>query len=116
MGKHRPVSQRIEQVQQQLAALMAKSVKTEVSNDPRIAELDAEFKKINSELLKCNRYLAEGKDKIENFEQRANLWRKRYENAGKERDLLLVKQGELRDRRKRIVDALAAELSKSQGA
>lgn len=116
MGKHRPVSQRIEQVQQQLAALMAKSVKTEVSSDPRIAEIDAKTKKINSELIKWTRYLAVGATKVKNFEERAEMWRFRSENASVERDRLLAEASELRNQRKSIVDALAAEMSKSQGA
>jgi chromosome segregation ATPase len=111
MGKHRPVSERIAEVQAQLAALQAKSAKADIESNPEIQQIDAEIKKIQVSTLKFNRWAAEGADKVENFRARAREWENRLEEATKRRDEANKQLTALRLKRKHLAEQVAANLS-----
>jgi len=109
MGKHRPVDVRIAEAQAQLAALVAKAAKSQVSEDPRIQDIDKKIKDIQSSMLKYNRWATEGKAKIENFEARAEQWRDRLRTAEEKRSDALAEIEILRTQRKQLAIEVANE-------
>jgi chaperonin cofactor prefoldin len=75
MGKtHRPINERIAETQAQLAQLLARQAKVEVSQDPQIQELDARIKDLNAQLVKLNRWETDAEEKYANFIKRAEAW------------------------------------------
>ena len=114
MGKHRPVDVRLAEAQAQLAALMARASKSQVSDDPRIQEIDKKVKGIQTLMLKYNRWAAEGKSKVENFEQRAQLWRERMEIAEEKRREANAEIDILKTQRKQLALELANEMQAGQ--
>ena len=110
MGKHRPVSDRIAEAQAQLAALMAKAAKAEISQSPEIQAIDKEIKEIQVSTLKFNRRASEGAEKVENFRRRAAEWEQRLEEATQKRDEANKKLTALRNKRKALAEKLASEM------
>ena len=110
MGKHRPVSDRIAQAQAQLAALMAKGAKSEINASPEVQAIDKSIKEIQVSMLKFNRWASEGKEKIANFEERAETWRERLAEADAEKKKANTKLNTLRHERKVISERLAAAI------
>ena len=110
MGKHRPVSDRIAEAQAQLASLMAKAAKAEISQSPEIQAIDKEIKEIQVSTLKYNRWASEGAEKVENFRLRAVQWEQRLEEAVAKRDAANKQLTALRAKRKALAEKLASEM------
>ena len=110
MGKHRPVSDRIAEAQAQLAALMAKASKAEISKSPEIQAIDKEIKEIQVSTLKFNRWASVGAAKVQNFRRRAAEWEQRLEEATQKRDEANKKLTALRNKRKALAEKLASEM------
>ena len=110
MGKHRPVSDRIAQAQAQLAALMAKGAKSEINASPEVQAIDKSIKEIQVSMLKFNRWASEGKEKIANFEERAETWRERLAEADAEKKKANQKLNALRLQRKSLAEKLASAI------
>jgi len=107
MGKHRPVADRIAEAQAQLAALMAKAAKKQISADPQVQAIDDQIRELQNGVLKYNRWHAEAPDKIRNFEARADEWRDRLKQSESKRAEANLAIADLREKRKALVADLA---------
>ena len=110
MGKHRPVSDRIAEAQAQLAALMAKAAKSQISDSPEIQAIDKEIKTIQTSMLKYNRWATEGEEKVANFLRRAEEWKQRIVEANDKRSEANKQLTALRDKRKALAETLAQSI------
>ena len=81
MGNHRPINERMEALQSQMATLQAKANKDAVDADPKVQTIDAEIHDLNNEALKWKRWAKDAEQKIEDFQARVAEWENRQESA-----------------------------------
>ena len=111
MGKtHRPINERIAETQAQLAQLLARQAKVEVSQDPQIQELDARIKDLNAQLVKLNRWETDAEEKYANFIQRAEAWQVKGAEAKSQKPSVLSELTEVKEQRKTLAGELAMEM------
>jgi len=110
MGKHRPLSDRIAEAQAQLAALKAKTAKSEIDKSPEIQAIDKDIKTVQTSMLKYNRWAAEGEEKVTNFLRRADEWKQRIVEANDKRAEANKEIAALRNKRKALVEDLASSI------
>lgn len=111
MGKtHRPINERIAETQAQLAQLLARQAKVEVSQDPQIQELDARIKDLNAQLVKLNRWETDAEEKYANFIKRADAWQVKGAEAKSQKPSVLLELTEVKEQRKTLAGELAMEM------
>ena len=81
MGNHRPINERMEALQNQIATLQAKANKDVVNADPKVQAIDAEIHALNNDALKWKRWSKDAEQKIEDFQKRVAEWENRQESA-----------------------------------
>jgi ABC-type Fe3+-hydroxamate transport system substrate-binding protein len=81
MAQHRPIQERMAELQQQMVALQAKQNKDAVNADPKVQALDAEITTLNTTALKWKRWEKEADKKVSDFQARVAEWVNRGEQA-----------------------------------
>ena len=109
-NQHRPINERIAETQAQLAALMARQAKVEVSKDPQIQELDERIKDLNSQVIKLNRWENEAVEKYQNFIERAEAWQTKGEDAKSQKPSVLQALNATKAERKALAESLALNM------
>jgi hypothetical protein len=109
-NQHRPINERIAETQAQLAALMARQAKVEVSKDPQIQELDELIKNLNSQVIKLNRWENEAVEKFANFIKRAEAWKIKGEDAKSQKPSVLQALNATKAERKALAESLAVNM------
>ena len=109
-NQHRPINERIAETQAQLAALMARQAKVEVSKDPQIQELDERIKDLNSQVIKLNRWENEAVEKYQNFIERAEAWQTKGEDAKSQKPSVLQALNATKAERKALAESLALNI------
>jgi len=109
MGQHRPIEERMAQLQAQMIALQAKEKASEVSSDPAVKAIDIEIDDLNRSALKWKRWAKDAPQKIDDFQNRVSEWESRNEEASSWLDNYKSEVSDLKARRKDAVeDALAS--------
>ena len=81
MAKHRPINQRMAELQAQMVALQTKQNKDAVNADPKVMALDAEIDALNNTALKWKRWEKDAEKKVSDFQARVAEWENRGEQA-----------------------------------
>ena len=109
-NKHRPINQRILETQAQLAALVAKQAKEQVSQDPQIQALDERIKDLNSQVIKLNRWENEATEKYQHFINRAEAWQAKGDSAKSQKPSVLQSLAAVKAERKALAEDLAMNM------
>ena len=104
MGKHRPIEDRMAQLQAQMIALQSKEKADEVSQDPAVQEVDSEISDLNRTALKWKRWAKDAPQKIDDFEKRVAEWEGRNEEASEWLNSYKAELADLKARRKEAVE------------
>ena len=81
MAKHRPINERMAELQAQMVALQTKQNKDAVNADPKVQALDEEITTLNNTALKWKRWEKDATKKVSDFESRVIEWENRGEQA-----------------------------------
>lgn len=81
MAQHRPIAERMQELQAQMVALQVKQNKEVIKSDPRVMEVDSKIAELNKDALKWKRWEKEADQKAKDFEARKNEWIARGERA-----------------------------------
>ena len=81
MAKHRPIQERMAELQAQMSALQAKQNKKQISSDPKVKAIDKKINELNKAALKWKRWNKEAEQKVSAFEARVAEWVTRGEQA-----------------------------------
>ena len=81
MAKHRPINERMAELQSQMVALQTKQNKDAVNADPKVMALDAEIDALNNTALKWKRWEKDAEKKVSDFQARVAEWENRGEQA-----------------------------------
>lgn len=81
MAKHRPITERMEALQNQMVALQTKANKDAVNLDPKVQAMDAKIQDLNNQALKWKRWSKDAEQKIVDFQNRVSEWESRQESA-----------------------------------
>ena len=81
MAKHRPIEQRMAELQAQMVALTAKQNKEAVDSHPDVVAVDNEITALNNKALKWKRWAKDAEQKIADFQARVAEWENRAEQS-----------------------------------
>ena len=81
MAQHRPIQERMDELQAQMVALQAKQNKKQVNADPKVMALDEQIDELNKTALKWKRWGKEADKKVSDFQARVAGWVQRGEQA-----------------------------------
>ena len=81
MAKHRPINERMAELQAQMVALQTKQNKEAVNADPKVKAIDSEINDLNNQALKWKRWSKDAEQKIVDFQKRVADWENRSEQA-----------------------------------
>lgn len=81
MTAHRPISERMAELQQQMVALQVKQNKDKVNADPKVVAIDADIDSLNVTALKWKRWEKDAEKKVRDFQARVAEWQQRGEDA-----------------------------------
>jgi rubrerythrin len=81
MAQHRTIAERKQALEAQLARLLQKEAEEAHANHPAMQALKTRLQNVTSDNLKFQRWENEWEEKVANFEQRAQEWRGRGEQA-----------------------------------
>ena len=74
MTAHRPISERMAELQQQMVALQVKQNKDKVNADPKVVAIDADIDALNVTALKWKRWEKDAEKKVRDFQARVAEW------------------------------------------
>jgi predicted nucleic acid-binding Zn-ribbon protein len=97
MTKHRPVEERMAELQAQMVALTVKQNKDIVNAHPNVLALDIQIESLNNKALKWKRWEKDAEKKVRDFTARVSEWENRGEDAESwlsqyKRDLAALKE------------------------
>jgi len=107
MTKHRPIQDRMADLQAQMVALQVKSNKDEVNADPKVKALDAEIHTLNMTALKWKRWEKDASKKISDFQARVVEWENREEQAEAWLSQYKADLSELKEQRNLVANEVA---------
>jgi ABC-type Fe3+-hydroxamate transport system substrate-binding protein len=81
MAQHRPIEERMEELQAQMVALQAKQNKKQINADPQVMAIDEQINELNKSALKWKRWEKEADKKVSDFQARVAEWVNRGEQA-----------------------------------
>ena len=81
MAQHRPIQERMAELQAQMSALQAKQNKKQINADPKVKAVDKKIDELNKSALKWKRWNKEAEQKVSDFEARVAEWVSRGEQA-----------------------------------
>ena len=81
MAQHRPIEERMAELQAQMSALQAKQNKKQINADPKVKAVDKKIDELNKSALKWKRWNKEAEQKVSDFEARVAEWVSRGEQA-----------------------------------
>ena len=81
MTKHRPVEERMAELQAQMVALTVKKNKALVNADPKVLAIDTQIDSLNNQALKWKRWEKDAEKKVRDFQARVSEWEARGEDA-----------------------------------
>ena len=81
MAQHRPIQERMDELQAQMVALQAKQNKKQVNADPKVMALDEQIDELNKTALKWKPWGKEAHKKVSDFQARVAGWVQRGEQA-----------------------------------
>jgi|TARA_R110000751_G_C13462343_1_gene445560 hypothetical protein len=82
MTKHRPIQDRMADLQMQMVALQAKENKDKINADPKVRAIDDDIESLNLTALKWKRWEKDATKKVQDFQARVAEWENRGEQAG----------------------------------
>ena len=81
MTAHRPIQDRMAELQAQMVALQVKQNKDKVNADPKVVAIDADIDSLNVTALKWKRWEKDAEKKVRDFMARVSEWENRGEQA-----------------------------------
>ena len=81
MTAHRPIQDRMAELQAQIVALQVKQNKDKVNADPKVKAFDAQIDALHVTALKWKRWEKDAEKKVRDFEARVSEWVERGEQA-----------------------------------
>ena len=81
MTAHRPIQDRMAELQAQIVALQVKQNKDKVNANPQVQAFDAQIDALNNTALKWKRWEKDAEKKVRDFEARVSEWVERGEQA-----------------------------------
>ena len=81
MTAHRPIQDRMAELQAQMVALQVKQNKDKVNADPKVVAIDADIDSLNVTALKWKRWEKDAEKKVRDFLARVSEWENRGEQA-----------------------------------
>ena len=81
MTAHRPITERMAELQAQMVALTVKQNKDKVNANPQVQAFDAQIDALNNTALKWKRWEKDAEKKVRDFEARVSEWVERGEQA-----------------------------------
>ena len=107
MAKHRPINERMAELQAQMVALQTKQNKDAVNADPKVQALDAEITTLNNTALKWKRWEKDATKKVSDFEARVIEWENRGEQAEAWLSQYKADLSELKEQRNLVANEVA---------
>ena len=107
MAKHRPINERMAELQSQMVALQTKQNKDAVNADPKVQALDAEITTLNNTALKWKRWEKDATKKVSDFEARVIEWENRGEQAEAWLSQYKTDLSELKEKRNLVANEVA---------
>ena len=81
MTAHRPIQDRMAELQAQMVALQVKQNKDKVNASPKVVAIDADIDSLNVTALKWKRWEKDAEKKVRDFMARVSEWENRGEQA-----------------------------------
>ena len=107
MAKHRPINERMAELQAQMVALQTKQNKDTVNADPKVKAIDAEIHALNNDALKWKRWSKDAEQKIVDFQNRVSEWENRGEKADAWLSQYKADLSELKEKRNLVANEVA---------
>jgi len=107
MAQHRPIQDRMADLQAQMVALQAKQNKEAVNADPKVQAIDAEIHALNLDALKWKRWSKDAEQKAADFQARVNEWLWRGEEAASWLDEYRNDVAKLKEKRNLVANEVA---------
>jgi len=107
MAKHRPINERMAELQSQMVALQTKQNKDAVNADPKVQAVDAEISILNTTALKWKRWSKDAEQKITDFQARVAEWEMRGEQADAWLSQYKADLSELKEKRNLVANEVA---------
>ena len=107
MTAHRPITERMAELQAQMVALQVKQNKDKVNADPKVKALDAEIDALNVTALKWKRWEKDATKKVQDFQARVAEWENRGEQAESWLSQYKADLSELKEQRNLVANEVA---------
>ena len=107
MAKHRPINERMAELQAQMVALQTKQNKAAVNADPKVQAIDSEINDLNNQALKWKLWSKDAEQKILDFQKRVAEWENRSEQADSWLAQYKTDLSELKEKRNLVANEVA---------
>ena len=107
MAQHRPIQDRMADLQAQMVALQAKQNKEAVNADPKVQAIVAEIHALNLDALKWKRWSKDAEQKAADFQARVSEWQWRGEEAASWLDEYRNDVAKLKEKRNLVANEVA---------